>query len=143
MTIDGLDEPCGTCQRPAGDHTLREWNTCLGTVTTDLPYQATPPDLATVASAAIRRQFALDDDIMIADHAIVRALTLAGHSGAVSIRLPALLTEFQIGVPGQPPHTIAKILFAGSADGVKGYGRLVRDSANGAYNAATRENAGD
>ncbi len=138
--LRGLDEPCATCERPAGDHTLREWNACMGTLTTDLPYEATPPDMARSAAAAVRAQFNLDEDLVIADHVVVKAVTLAGdgRGHSIGVRLPALLHEFQIGLPGQPPTTLARVLFVGGADSVRGYGRLVRDSANGAVNAAGR-----
>ena len=137
--LRGLEEPCSTCGRVSGDHTLREWATCMGTLTTDLPFEETPPDMAAAAAAAVRAQFAhLGDDLLIADHAVVRAVTLAGNSGAVQISVPGLLHEFQIGVPGQPPCTVAKVVFLGDVAAVRGYGRLVRDSANGAANAAER-----
>lgn len=137
--VRGLDEPCGTCGRVSGDHTLREWAQCLGTVTTDLPFEETPPDLATAAAAAVRRQFDLDEDLIIADHVVVKAITLAGDSGTVQIAIPGLLHEFQIGLPGRPPATVAKIAFLGDEHAIRGYGRLVRDSANGAANAAARQ----
>jgi hypothetical protein len=139
-TLRGLDEACSTCDRPVGDHTLREWNVCMGTLTTDLPFEKTPPDMARAASEAVRAQFNLDDDLVIADHVVVKAVTLAGEvrGAAINVRLPALLHEFQIGLPGQPPGTLARVLFVGPADSVRGYGRLVRDSANGAVNAAER-----
>lgn len=104
----------------------------------NLPFQQTPPDMAAAAAAAVRGQFQLDEDLVVADHVVVRAITLAGSSGLVRVRLPALVHEFQIGVSGQPPEPVAKVAFIGSVDGVRGYGRLVRDSANGAANAAER-----
>ncbi len=134
--LRGLDEACATCGRVCGDHTLREWAACMGTLTTDLPFERTPPDMAQAAGDAVRRQFRLDDDIAIADHATVKALTLAGSAGAVGVRLPMLLHEFQIGIPGQPPAPVARVAYLGNLAGMRGYGRLVRDSANGAANAA-------
>jgi hypothetical protein len=137
-TLRGLDEPCATCGRPAGDHTLREWNVCMGTLTTDLPFQETPPDMAAAASEAVRAQFNLDEDLVIADNVVVKAVTLAGDSGVLGLRFPGLLHEFQIGLPGRPPGTLARVLFVGDVAAMRGYGRLVRDSANGAVNAAER-----
>lgn len=134
--LRGLDEACGACGRVSGDHTLREWAACMGTVTTDLPFEATPPDLAAAAGAAVREQFALDEDLIVADHVVVRAVTLDGHAGTIRVKLPGLLHEFQIGVAGQAPVTIAKVAFIGDDGSMRGYGRLVRDSANGAANAA-------
>ncbi len=134
--VSGLDRDCGACGRVAGDHTLREWAACMGTVTTDLPFEATPPDLAAAAAAAVRAQFQLDDDLVVADHVVVKAVTLAGSSGAIDVRVPGLLHEFQLGIAGQPPAPVAKVAFLGDVASLRGYGRLVRDSANGAANAA-------
>lgn len=80
----------------------------------------------------------LDSHLIIADNVVVKALTLDGASGAVEVRLPALLHEFAIGVAGAPPEMIAKVLFIGSPEIMRKYGRLARDSANGAANAAER-----
>ncbi len=136
--LRGLDEPCGACGRPAGDHTLREWSDCIGTVTTDLPYEATPTDLASAAAAAVRERFQLDPDLIVADHIVARAVTFDGNVGPVKIKFPGLLHEFQIGIAGQPPVTVAKVAFIGDIASLRGYGRLIRDTANGAANAAER-----
>jgi hypothetical protein len=138
MPVDRLDEACGVCERVAGDHTLREWATCLGTTTLDLPYEDTPPDVAATISNYVRRTYQLDDDVLVADHIVARALTLAGASGPVELRVPGLLHEFQIGIPSGPPAVVARVLFVGNPDSVRGYGRLIRDTANGAANAAER-----
>jgi hypothetical protein len=57
----------------------------MGTVTTDLPFEETPPDLAAAAAAAVREQLQLDEDLVIADHVVVKAVTLAGNAGAVGM----------------------------------------------------------
>lgn len=148
MSIVGnLDSPCGACDRPSGDHTLREWSACMGEVTTDLPFEGTPADTAALATASLRERFNLDDSIIIADHVTVRAITLEGQMGTPArgpaslqrqptVKIPGLLHEFAIGVPGVPPSAVAAVLFTGSVKSMRGYGRLARDSANGAANAA-------
>ncbi len=136
--LRGLDEPCAVCGRVCGDHTLREWAVCMGTLTTDLPFEETPADLASATAAAVRERFELDDAIVVADHVVIRAMTLAGTSGPIQVRVPALMHDFQIGVPGQAPATVASVAFLGDVASMRGYGRLVRDSANGAANAAER-----
>lgn len=134
-----LDQPCAACQRPRGDHTLREFSTCLGARTFDLPYEDLEQDAtAAAAGEALRKSFSIPGDVIVADHVVVRALTLDGGSGGLRVRLPGLMHEFQIGVQGKPPVLQAKVLFAGGLDSIRGYGRLVRDSANGAANAAER-----
>jgi hypothetical protein len=142
MPVSGLDEPCPVCDRPAGDHTLREWQSCLGEQTTDLPYEEIPQDAAAIASENMRQRFGLESDIVVADHVVVKSLTIDGSSGSLRLVFPAVLHEFQVGVPGRPPATAAKVLFAGDAQAVRGYGRLIRDSANGAVNAAERRTHG-
>lgn len=141
MPIEGLDQPCSVCERPSGDHTLREWAACIGTVTTDLPYEQTPPDAAAVVAEKVRQQFNLDEDLIVADHVVIRAATLDGASGQVRVRIPALIHEFQVGVSGQPPVTVAKVVYVADTDGMRAYGRLARDTANGAANAAELERA--
>lgn len=141
MPVGGYESPCPACGRTSGDHTLREWGACLGTPTTDLPFEATPDDLAGAAAERLRRIFGIEGDVIVADHVVVRALTLGGSNGPLSVYLPALLHEFQVGIPGQPPATVAQVLFTGDVRSIRGYGRLVRDSANGAVNAAERRAA--
>lgn len=136
MPVSGLDQPCGACGRPSGDHTLREWAACVGTTTTDLPYEALPSDMAKAAADAVRERFQIEPGVIVADNVVVRAATLDGSTGPVGIRLPVLLHDFQIGVAGSPPVPIATVAFIGDVDSVRGYGRLVRDSANAAVKAA-------
>lgn len=134
----GLEEPCPVCGRTSGDHTLREWAVCVGRPTLDLPYEDVAPDLAEAAAENLRRSFGIDGDVLIADHVVARALTLDGRSGPVRVTFPAVLNEFQVGVAGKSPVPIAKVLFVGSGESVRGYGRLLRDTSNGAVNAAAR-----
>lgn len=102
-----------------------------------MPYEEVPEDAATVANASLRERFQLDPDVIVADHVIVRAATLNGHTGSVAVRLPVVLHEFQVGVPGRAPVEVAKVAYvAGTAKTIRDYGRLVRDSANGAANRA-------
>lgn len=110
----------------------------MGTVTTDLPFEATPADIAVIASASVRDRFQLDDDLIVADHVVVHAVTLSGASGNVAVRVPGLMHEFQVGLGGMPPATVAKVAYLGDVAAMRAYGRLVRDSANGAANAAQR-----
>ena len=135
MLVSGLDEPCGTCGRPSGDHTLREWAHCLGGLTTNLPFEALPADLAQAAADVIREQFGIDRNVIVADHVVVRAAALADRSGGVCLKTPALLQEFQIGVLGRSPATVVTVMLIGGADAMRAYGRLAGDSANAAAEA--------
>lgn len=135
MGMQGLDDACPVCQRPAGDHTLRQWAECLHDSTT-LPFETIPDDSVAAANAALRQRFGLDEDTVVADNVIVRAATVDFSTGIVDGKLPALVHEFQVSGTGGPPATVAKIVFMGPPDGMRGYGRLVRDSANAAANRA-------
>ena len=136
MTIEGLEESCGTCGRARGDHTLRELAKCMGTLTTDLAFEETPDDaMAAEVNRRLREQFKLDDDLQTADHVVVKALQLQNNMG---VKMPALLHEFQIGIAGQGPQTVCKVLYIGDPEGMRAYGLLARDSANGAANAVER-----
>lgn len=136
--VGGLDDLCPACHRIVGDHTLREWSACMKTPAVDLPYQEIPADMAKVVSDRLREQFTLDDDWIIADTVTVKSLVLDGAWGQMKVRTPALLHEFAIGNPNHGPMPVGKVLYVAPPDGLKRYGVLVRDCANGAVNAATR-----
>jgi len=132
--LSGLDAPCPICERVCGDHTLREWAACTETLAVDLPYEAVPSDIAD----AVRQRFQLGSDVVVADHCVIKAVALEGAAGYTTIRVPAVLHEFAIGQMGTAPTTVAKVLYLASPDGLRAYGRLVRDSANGAANGKGR-----
>jgi hypothetical protein len=134
MAVTNLDSPCGVCARASGDHTLREWAACLGTTTLDLPYQPVAADI----TSALRERFNLPGDQIIADHVVVRAAVLGGHTGVVGVKSPIVLHEFAVGMPDRPAEVVAKVAYIGSGDAVRAYGRLVQESADGAAAAAER-----
>jgi hypothetical protein len=138
MPVEGLNDPCAACGRRSGDHTLDEWAKCLGTPTTDLPFELIPDDAAKLASERLREQFGLADDVVLADSVLARAAVVDGGSGQVGIKLPALIHDFQVGVAGAAPATVARVLYLGDVESMRKYGKLIRDSANGAVNAAGR-----
>lgn len=110
----------------------------MGQPSLDLPFEAQSPDTAAYVADQVRKRFEVEADIIVADHVLVRAMTLAGDAGPLGVKLPAVLHEFQVGVAGQAPTTVAKVLFLADVDGMRAYGRLARDSANGAVNAAEK-----
>lgn len=131
MTVDNLDDHCPACERPAGDHTLREWAACLETPDHELPYEEIPADIQDV----IRERCRGLDGYAIADHVTARAAVLDGHSGIVRVAVPALLLELAIGTPSGPIET-AKVAIVAPAQVMRGVGRLIRDTANRAANRA-------
>lgn len=136
--LEGLDQACPVCGRRSGDHTLDEWAKCLGEPTTNLPFERIDDDAAKLAADRLREQFELDEDLIIADNVVVKAVTLSGMSGVVGVMVPGLVHEFGIGLPDKPAADVARVLYAGGPESLRAYGRLVRDSANGAANAAER-----
>ena len=141
MPLTGLETPCPVCGRISGDHTLREWSKCFGKTTLDLPFEPIAPDLAQLAAERVRDMFDLDADLIIADNVNVTAATLSGRAGGVGVSIGLLIHEFQIGVSGHPPQQVAKVAFLADPVTMRKYGRLARDSANGAANAAEKRAA--
>lgn len=131
--VRGLDETC-TCGRRAGDHTLDEWAVCLNAVDHVLEYEETPRDVQDL----MRRRFKGLEDYAIADTLVARAAVLDAASGAVGVAVPALLLEFATGHPTLPPKQTAKVAFLGPPEVMRQVGKLVRDTANGAANAAEK-----
>lgn len=131
--ITNLDAPCMVCEKPAGDHTLREWSTCMGTITTDLPYADIPEDARRIADG-----LGLPDGTLVVDNFVAKSfvgrMDLPG--GQQHVYLAGVLHEFS-----RSPNTgdpLARIAFIGDAGVLRQYGRLVRDTANGAARAAER-----
>jgi hypothetical protein len=133
--VDGLDGPCSVCGRVSGDHTLLEWSDCMGETLVDLPYEPIPDDIG----ASMRQRLGLPADVSVADHVVAKAMMLGGGTGGVSVRVPALLHEYAIGQPNMAPAGVAKILYLASPEGMRAYGRLIRDSANAAANQSERK----
>jgi len=100
----------------------------------ELPFERTPDDIAGAASEAVRLQLGITEGTTVADHVVIKALAFA--SGP--IRIAGLLHDFQLGVPDQPPLSVAQILFLSDGQGAIDYGKLVSDAAAGA-DQATRE----
>jgi hypothetical protein len=134
--FSGLEKACPRCERLAGDHTLREWQACAGADRLELPYVDQPEALQVMRQ--VRESFGLGDDVIVVDHVVARALVLAGSAGPVRSVHPGVLCEFQVGIMGQAPTTITKVLFVGDERSIRGFGRLLRDASNGAVNAAGR-----
>lgn len=126
--IDGRDETCPTCQRRRGDHTLDELNACLGTVALDLEHEDIPDGPL---------KWSLDGrDVVIADHVVARSLVSYGVGDVGKVSIPVLHLTFAVGVPGAPPNEVAEIGLIGSPEGIRRIGKLLRDTANSAANAA-------
>lgn len=70
--------------------------------------------------------------MLVADTIVVKAVWLEGGAGGLPIGSPGLIHEFSIGQPNASPIPVVKILFLAPPDSMRSYGRLIRDSANGA-----------
>jgi predicted O-methyltransferase YrrM len=133
----GFDDECTECGRLAGDHTLREWAKCTGDKSFDLPMADIPEDATEQANRMLRERFLLDDDVIVVDNVVTYATVLRGSSGPVGVKAPAVMHDFQSSASGRV-KTVARVLFLADAAGIRAYGKLVRDAANGAANAAER-----
>lgn len=138
MPVEGLDDNCPACGRRSGDHTLDEWAACLGESTAAMPFTVPDGDTAAMLNENIRQRFNLDPGTLVADNVVVYAATLDFSTGPVGGKVPALIHEFSTSAKGELV-TIAKVVFIGGDPAqMRKYGKLARDSANGAANAAER-----
>lgn len=138
----GLDDRCPVCGEVVGEHTIRQSLACAGRRSSETPYhEVTSVDPLQAAMEELRSRMGLEPDVITADFIQAKALVLMSE-GPVQVNTPALLHEFQLGLP-TGPVTVARVLFNSlNADGMRAYGRLLRDTANGAANAAERAAAG-
>ena len=133
LTIDfqGLDTPCGTCHRRAGDHTLDEYAACAGTPAVDLPYESVPggPIPLTLNGG----------EVTWADHLTARSVIVEAHGmGGVAVRAPAVIFTFQVGSSVSAPTDVTEVAYVGTPETMRQLGRILRDTCNGAANAAER-----
>lgn len=129
--IANLEELCPFDGRPIGDHTMREWSEHLDAPPhTDLPFEEVPDGPVMMRTA--------DGQIPCADSVVARAIVFDGRQGAAIVRVPGLLLELQVGQPGDAPRTFYQCAIVGTPEIMRKLGKLLRDTANGAANAAER-----
>lgn len=136
--LGNLDAACPVCGVRAGSHTLDQQAVCLGTLTRDETYRDAPDGLVANVPAGTA----------MADHVEVKALVVHAdggvpavsfdpRAGQIRVDVPAVFLEFGTSASGEV-RPVARVLFVGTEDGVRGFGRLLRDTSNGAANAAKR-----
>lgn len=128
MTPD-LAVACPVDGRPVGEHTLHEWwDEAHRAAHTDLPYEEVPdgPVEMTV-------------DALMADQISVRSgiQTYELTSGA-SLVVPILVFDFSIGRLNGPPELQTSVAYLATPEVMRKTGVILRDTANGAANAAER-----
>ena len=98
----------------------------------DLPYENVPdgPIPLTING----------EEMAWADHVHCRAALVEGCSFGSNIRmsLPTVIFTFEIGNPRGPAIPITEVAFVGTPEGLRRLGKVVRDTCNGAANAAER-----
>lgn len=129
--IGNLDDVCPIDGRPVGDHTLREWDEHAARPSIDVPYEDLPDGLAMAATTVAP----------FADTVDTRALVGTYDNGALKGVMPCLELHFQIGHPDRPPDTVTTVTYIAPPSVMRKFGKLVRDAANGAANAAERAGA--
>lgn len=132
-SIRGLDEPCGLddCGKVVGDHTMREWAEHVDRLDHDLPYEEIP-------GGPIHLSDTDGSPLPVADNVTARASVMTAKSGPLDVFVPVLILEFAIGHPVNGPQPVGRIGVLGPPDVMRRIGKLLRDSANGAANAAER-----
>lgn len=125
----GMDDVCPACGRVVGDHTMREFEACTVSRRFEIEYGP--------ASKQLNERFGIDADVIVVDHLIAKAVVLSGSAGPLGITVAGLLLEFATSESGTV-ETVAKVLFLGDPAQQRAAGRLLRDTANGAANAAER-----
>lgn len=125
----GMEDICSACGREVGEHTMREFSACTDSRRHVIEYGD--------ASQALRDRFNLPDDVLPADHVVAKATVLSGDAGPLKIAAPGLLLEFASSGTGRV-EPVVKVLFFGDSQTMRAMGRLLRDTANGAANAADR-----
>lgn len=129
--IANLEELCPFDGRPIGDHTMREWAAHLDAPPhTDLPFEEIPDGPVMMRTG--------EEEIPCADSIVARAVVFDGRQGAAIVRMPALLLDLQVGQPGLAPRTFYRTAIVSTPDTMRKIGKLLRDTANGAANAAER-----
>ena len=129
--IPNLDEHCKLCPdgKPIGDHTMREWSEHIDRPDHVLDYEAVPGQLDVELDGM---------NLTLADHITMRATVLAADSGQMRIATPLLVFDFARGVLGTTPEPVARVGLLASVELMRKVGKLVRDAAYGAANAAEK-----
>lgn len=118
--------PCPKCGRPIADHLVSEWVACSGGVD-HLDYEDVPDGPI---------PFRLEGrDIAVADNLTVRALLSEPVPGTV---IPVLLLTFEVSMIDGRHHVSEVALVAGDVDGMRKFGKLLRDGAFGAANGVEK-----
>lgn len=126
-----LNDPCGSCRRRVGEHTMDEYDACLRVVTTDLPYEEVPGGPIPL--------YVDGNPFTWADHLTARSVVLSGEGrGLGRVVLPGVVFTFTFGNAKGLPIPVTEVAYVGSPEGLRKLGRVLRDTCNGAANAAER-----
>lgn len=113
---------------------VREWGESLGAPELDLPYEETDENTAELINQRMRERFGGGEELSFADHVLARGVTL--DVPEAGIKLAGVILEFQVGIDGQAPAPVSTVCYNGDSETMRKFGKLVRDTANGAARAA-------
>lgn len=130
--LSGLDDTCGACRRRVGDHTMDEYDACLRSTTTDLAYEEVPDGPIPL--------YVDGNPLKWADHLYARSAVVGGQSLGANLKLvmPTVIFNFQFGNTKGQNIDVAEVAFVGSPETLRKLGKVLRDTCNGAANAAER-----
>lgn len=129
MSAPDLAAPCPHDGRPIGEHTLDEWwDEVHAAPHTDLDYEehadGVPVDVPV--------------EMVVADTVIARAGVQRHDLGGAQVVVPVLVLDFSQGRLGGPPEHQVSVGLLSTPDVMRRIGKVIRDAANGAANAAER-----
>ena len=129
--LQDLDAACPTCSDRVGGHTLDRFNECFSTPSLDLAYEEVPGGPIPLLVAGTETHWA--------DHLHARAAVVGGGAGSqLRVAMPAVIFTFEIGNPSGLPRPVTEVAFVGPPETVRTLGKVLRDTCNGAANAAER-----
>ncbi len=78
-------------------------------------------------------------EVTWADHLTARSVIVEAHGmGGVAVRAPAVIFTFQVGSSVSAPTDVTEVAYVGTPETMRQLGRILRDTCNGAANAAER-----
>lgn len=130
MSVVDLESGCPVCARPIGVHLVAEWLGPCAPQGHHLPYEEVPgpPIMLDLGGR----------ELHVVDQVAARAAAVMDADGRVTLRLATLLLSFGQGQSDGSVREVAEVAVVASPAAMRKIGVVLRDTANGAANAAAR-----